>query len=375
MSGSRGLGSQVPRISAGVGSLAPHVTRAMLRAMPQGPRVAPLASAVPARLLASGPVPSRRRIPRRHRPATNERARVLVLGDLVVDVVLAPVGELVVGSDVPGRVMLRQGGSATTTARWLGRGGARVGLIAAVGRDAAGRGLVETIRADGVTPRVVRLPGARTGRIGVLVAPGGERSFVQDRAAALRLAPEHLREDWFVGAELLHLPAYSLLDPPLGDAGRHAAEMTHRAGGLVTVDIASSSPLLAIGRRAALDAIRGAAPDLLFAAGSEALALAATEEALLDLANVVVLKRGSAGATLLFREGTRLLRLDLATKAVAPTDTTGAGDAFDAGFILAWLAARREGVGLAAGLRRGVLAGHRVATRHLLAPREELALG
>jgi sugar/nucleoside kinase (ribokinase family) len=271
--------------------------------------------------------------------------------------------------------MLRQGGSATTTARWLGRGGARVGLIAAIGRDATGRALVEAIRADGVTARVARLAGTRTGRIGVLVAPGGERSFVQDRAAALSLTPDHLRADWFEELDLLHLPAYSLLDRPLGDAGHRAAELGHAAGALVTVDVASSGPLLAIGRRAALEAIRGATPDLLFAAGSEARALAVSDDGLLALAPIVVLKRGAKGATLLYREGTRLLRLDVATKAVVATDTTGAGDAFDAGFILGWLAARRDGASLTAGLRRGVLAGHRLATRHLLAPREELALG
>jgi sugar/nucleoside kinase (ribokinase family) len=209
----------------------------------------------------------------------------------------------------------------------------------------------------------------------VLVASGGERSFVQDRAAALRLAPDHLRDGWFEALDLLHLPAYSLLDRPLGDAGRRAAELAHSAGALVTVDVASSGPLLAIGRRAAVEAIGRAAPDLLFAAGSEARAVAATEEALLELAPVVVLKRGAKGATLLYREGVRSLRLDVATKAVVATDTTGAGDAFDAGFILGWLAARRDGASLTAGLRRGVLAGHRLATRHLLAPREELALG
>ena len=66
---------------------------------------------------------------RTHRP------RVIVLGDLVVDVVLAPATELAAGTDGPGRVMLRQGGSAATTARWLGRSGARASLIAAVGRS------------------------------------------------------------------------------------------------------------------------------------------------------------------------------------------------------------------------------------------------
>jgi hypothetical protein len=41
-------------------------------------------------------------------PDHRYRPRVIVLGDLVVDVVLAPATELVTGTDVPGRVMLRQ---------------------------------------------------------------------------------------------------------------------------------------------------------------------------------------------------------------------------------------------------------------------------
>src|SRR6478736_4649345 len=88
-------------------------------------------------------------------------ARIVVLGDLMLDVVLAPAGDLESGTDVPGRVSLVQGGSAANTARWLGRLGARSSLITAVGRDAAGRVLVASLRNDGVTPRVVRVPGAR----------------------------------------------------------------------------------------------------------------------------------------------------------------------------------------------------------------------
>ncbi len=308
-------------------------------------------------------------------PKPKPHPRVVVVGDLVVDVVLAPDRELVIGTDIPGKVAVRQGGSATTTARWLGRSGARVSLIAAVGRDAAGRALVRTIRADGVTPHVAHIAGQPTGRVGVFVSPGGERSFVQDRGAALHLAPEHLREQWFASAELVHIPTYSLLDHPLGDAGKRAAELAHAAGALVTVDLSSAGPLLAIGRQAAIEVVGGTQPDLLFAAGTEARALADSDEELLGIAPIAVLKRGPKGATILFREGTAVLRIEVAAKAVAATDTTGAGDAFDAGFILGWLAARRDGASTAAGLRRGAIAGHRMATRQLLRPREELAFG
>jgi sugar/nucleoside kinase (ribokinase family) len=305
------------------------------------------------------------------------RPRVVVLGDLVLDVVLTPDRPMIVATDVPGRVALRQGGSAANAARWLARLGARVTLISAVGRDAAGRALVEAVRRDGVMARVVRVPGARTGRIGVAVAPGGERSFVADRGAADMLRPTDLRVHWFAGVELLHLPAYSLLGFPLGDAGRRASELAHEAGAVVTVDLASVGPLLARGRQRAFEIVASAAPDLLFATAAEAHALAGDRgpERLLRLAPALILKRGSAGATIIAEVAGVARRSDVATRALDAVDTTGAGDAFDAGFIVAWLAARQDGTPGAEGLRRATIAGHRAAGRHLAAPREELRLG
>jgi len=297
-----------------------------------------------------------------------------VLGDLVLDVVLAPVRELERGTDVPGRALLRQGGSAANTARWLGRLGARTTLVTAVGRDAPGRALVAAVESDGVAVRAVRVAGARTGRIGVLVEPGGERSFVADRAAADRLRPEDLRAGWFTGVDALHMPVYSLLGAPLGDAGMAAARLARADGALVTIDLASVGPLLAAGRRAAVALIDEVAPDLLFATADEAQALmgARGADGLLDLAPVAVVKRGRKGATVLTRDGAERLRFEVATVPVAATDTTGAGDAFDAGFLVAWLDARRRGVAPHTALQRAALAGNRAARRHLAGPPPEL---
>ena len=139
----------------------------------------------------------------------------MVLGDLVLDVVVAPSEAIALGTDVTGHVWIVQGGSAATTARWLALLGARSSFIAAIGRDTAGRALVKALEADGVTMRVVRVAGAKTGRIGVVVASGGgERSFVTDRGAALQLGPDDLKPDWFAGVDLLHLTVYSLLGSP-----------------------------------------------------------------------------------------------------------------------------------------------------------------
>jgi sugar/nucleoside kinase (ribokinase family) len=301
----------------------------------------------------------------------------VAVGDLVLDVVLAPDRDLNRGTDVTGRVVMRQGGSASNTARWLGRLGMKPALVCAVGRDATGRALVDDIAADGVDVKAIRVAGSPTGRIGVLVEPGGERSFITERGAALKMRPEDLRPDWFAGAAAVHLPAYSLLDQPLGLAGMAAAKLGHAAGALVTVDLSSSAPLLAHGRRAALALIADAAPDLLFATRDEARALVGPkrEERLLELAPIAVVKRGRKGVTVLARERGDMLRFEIATTPVKAEDTTGAGDAFDAGFLAGWLKARADGLAESAALQRGALLGNRTALRQITTRPAELSIG
>ena len=311
------------------------------------------------------------------RPIRGRRPGVVVLGDLILDVVLAPSRALEAGSDVPGRVILAQGGSAANVARWIGRLGARSSLIAAVGRDATGRALVKAVQSDGVTAHVSRVSGARTGRIGVLVSPDGERSFVQDRGAAELLEPGELRAAWFAGANAIHLPIYSLFGGPLGASGRRALELGRSAGAMVSVDLASRVPLMAEGRRAALALVREAAPDILFATTAEAEALlgGGRLDGLLEFAAIAVVKRGAKGATVLARDGIESLRFEVATAALTGIDTTGAGDAFDAGFLIGWFSARAASRSLSASLHRAAVAGHRAAAGQISTPRAELSLG
>jgi len=305
------------------------------------------------------------------------------VGDLVLDVVLKADAPIESSTDVPGRVEIRQGGSAANVARWLARLGARSQLVCAVGRDGAGRSLVAQLRRDDVTVRAIRIAGYRTGRIGVLVAPGGERSFVADRRAATRLEPGDLKPEWFENLSLLHLPAYSLLVEPLGSAGLRAVELARARGARVSVDLASVGPLLAHGRREARDLVSRVTPDLIFATESEAEALLGRHapEGLLDHASVAVIKRGARGARVFARvdhgqpEPEPPIQFDVATTAVTADDTTGAGDAFDAGFIHGWLGALGMGRAGADALHRATIAGHRAAARHLRSPRSELPPG
>jgi sugar/nucleoside kinase (ribokinase family) len=312
--------------------------------------------------------------------------RVLVLGDLVLDVVLHAAAPIETSTDVPGRVEIRQGGSAANVARWLARLGVRSQLVCAIGRDGAGRSLVAQLRRDDVTVRAIRIAGHRTGRIGVLVAPSGERSFVADRRAATRLEPEDLKGEWFERLDLIHVPAYSLLVEPLGSASVRAVELARARGSSgvrVSVDLASVGPLLAHGRREARELVGRLQPDLVFATESEAEALLGRHagEGLLELAAVAVIKRGARGARVYARidhgqaESEPPIQFDVATAPVPAADTTGAGDAFDAGFIAGWLNALGTGQAGTAALHRATIAGHRAAARHLRSPRSELPAG
>lgn len=309
---------------------------------------------------------------------------MLVLGDLVLDVVMQASAPIESGTDVPGRVEIRQGGSAANVARWLARLGIRSQLVCAIGRDGAGRSLVAQLRRDGVNVRAIRVAGHRTGRIGVLVAPSGERSFVADRRAATRMEAKDLKGEWFDNLDLIHLPAYSLLVEPLGSAGVRAVELARARGARgvrVSVDLASVGPLLAHGRREARDLVARLQPDVVFATEPEAEALLGRHapEGLLANARVAVIKRGSRGARVFARDDRDAagepLRFDVATSAIQAEDTTGAGDAFDAGFIAGWLGALGSGHAGTDALHRATIAGHRSAARHLKSPRTELPPG
>ena len=308
-----------------------------------------------------------------------QKPRVLVLGDLVLDVVLAPERAIESGTDVPGSVGIRQGGSAANTARWLARLGIDVQLVCAVGRDGAGRSLVSQLEADGVRVRAARIAGQRTGRVGVLVAPNGERSFVADRRAALALRPDHLKDEWFAPLDLVHMPAYSLMGEPIAAAARTAVAMARAISGAeVSLDLSSIGPLLAEGRRAARELVASVKPDVLFATEAEVEAFLGRNagDGILDHAAIAVIKQGSRGARVVARgAAAEPLRFDVATPQVTVADSTGAGDAFSAGFIAGWLTARAAGRQAPDALHRATMAGHRVAARQLTTSKTELPPG
>jgi len=264
---------------------------------------------------------------------------VVVVGDLMVDVVARMAVPLAVGSDTPARVRSRPGGAGANVAAWLAVAGAPVTLVARAGDDDAARGAVARLVAHGVTPAVAVDPRLPTGTCVVLVAPGGERSMLPDAGANAALAHADLPADAFARGAHLHLTGYPLLrDGPARGAALEALRRARAAAMTVSLDPSSAAPLEAFGPQRFL-ALAGKV-DLLLPNRDEALTLAAADDpraaaqALCSYAREVVVTLGAAGAV--WTDGAATADAP-AARAGPVADTTGAGDAFTAGFLAAWL--------------------------------------
>jgi sugar/nucleoside kinase (ribokinase family) len=269
-------------------------------------------------------------------------APIVVVGDLMVDVVAAAAGPLAHASDTDARVRWTGGGAAANVAAWLASEGVPVALVARAGADVAGRAAVAELYEVGVVVHVAVDDERATGTCVVVIGADGERTMLPDRGANLALAPDDVPAGLFVPGGHLHLSGYVLLHDGPRAAGLAALDRAREAGMTISIDPASAAPLEACGVARVLDWFAGV--DLLLPNLDEARVLTGEDEpeaaarALVVAAGAreVIVTLGASGA--LWTDGHAVVR------AAAPeleriVDTTGAGDAFAAG----WLAARRAG--------------------------------
>jgi ribokinase len=286
--------------------------------------------------------------------------RVLVIGDLLVDVVARPAGPLRVGSDTAAEVRLAGGGSAANTAAWIVAAGGRAALLAAVGDDPLGVIARRDLAAAAVDLVGPVLADVATGTCVVIVGPDGERTMLPDRGANDTL-PAGAVDEAIAGAAWVHVSGYALLHAGSRPAGVAALAAGRERGVPTSIDAASSGPLRDLGAAPARDLLAGA--DLLFANADELDALGGLDPVRARVGAVVV-KDGAAGAT--WTDGTTSVAVPAAPAEVV--DTTGAGDALAAGFLAATLAGADPAAALAAGVALAARAVSRLGARPPLPP-------
>jgi len=191
------------------------------------------------------------------------------------------------------------------------------------GDDAAGELVARELLGRGV--ELVGPVGGRTGVV-VSLASAGDRTMASDRGTAIELSEHELDPAWF-DADVLHISGYSLLRDPLATAAVRAAELARERGARVSLDV-STWTLVNDAFRERLSQV---APDLLFATEREHHVVGATSA-------TCVIKRGA--------EGIRVGEVDHPALPGEIVDTTGAGDALAAGYLLGGVQA-----GLAAAAR------------------------
>ena len=277
----------------------------------------------------------------------------MVVGDAALDVIARHDKPLPHGGDARAKIRFTGGGSGANTALWLRHLGAETTLLARIGDDPGGRLIRAELEAAGVRCAFAVDPEAPTCCVVVMVDGSGQRSMLADRGANQRFAPEDVTAEALAGASHLHLSGYVLLDPPSRAAGLAALAAAKEAGLTTSVDPQAAAHIT--DPAAFLDDVRGV--DLLMPNTEELVALTGSADPvsakeLLGTVGAVVVTAGLDGASWVDADGVTSVP---AVEADC-VDSTGAGDAFDAGVLTGWLAGESTVDILRHGTRLGALA-------------------
>ena len=282
---------------------------------------------------------------------------VLCIGDVMLDVIarinVSP-QKINFGSDTASRISTSSGGAAGNVAAWLTRTDARSTIVSHVGDDPAGAAIIAEFDALGVSNGDLVVPGETSGVVVVLVDSSGERTMFPDKGANSRLTAQDLPD--LNSFQAVYISGYALLNPLARDGVLAMIEKIKADGLPIYFDPASVGAMKDVADKELHNWF--SMMDVLFLNEEESIYLTGSVDIeralnyLLDFSQVVVIKRGSAGA---IAKARGFDSISLPAVAATVVDTTGAGDSFAAGFIASYsknhdlTAALQAGGELAAG--------------------------
>ena len=276
--------------------------------------------------------------------------------DVVAQIPTSP-HELHLGNDTRTIISTHGGGAAGNTASWLAVLGNDVTMVGRIGNDTAGSAITAEFDALGISYGNIVKEGLHTGVVVCLVDPSGERTMLADNGANAGLDVSDLPA--LDAVDAIYLSGYAPL-APLSLEGVLEMVRTINSRGIpiifdpATVGGMQGVPVAEILSWCALmDTVIMNEEEAIYLSG-----LSDLESALnffVELTPRAIIKRGSAGAIGLERGGQII---SVAAKTSAVVDTTGAGDAFAAGFIDAFTGRRDFSYAME---RASAVAGHCVA--------------
>ena len=242
---------------------------------------------------------------------------------------------IVEGLESRAKISTQGGGAAANVASWLSFNKTPSYLVVRIGDDSAGQTLITELESYGVEHSSRVIPNMNTGVVIVIVGREGERTMFPDSGANSGLGLSDLPDLSQFSA--VYLSAYSLINTQSRTGVLEMIDAIKAAGLRIILDPATVGVLIEVGVSAAsewldfIDTIILNEEESHFLTGKENPVEAAAK--LLERVNTVVIKRGSNGALGQVR-GCQLIQVE--AKRTTVVNTTGAGDAFAAGFISIW---------------------------------------
>ncbi len=262
--------------------------------------------------------------------------RILCVGLTVWDISIKPVNERSLEQDTSTAefIKLNGGGDAYNVAVNLAALGINAALLSKVGEDELGAFLIQSAQESGVDVSLLKRIPLPTSASAVLIRESGERSFISYKGACHALSEKDIPNDVLSCYGLLYVG--SAFDLPSLD-GDGMARLFARAKklGLVTALDTTAEPC-----RSDMATFANVLKNVDLFMPSEREAVALTGECATDKAadifhtcgpKTVVIKLGARGC-LLSKDGGKTILPPYNAKIV---DSTGAGDAFVAGFLAA----------------------------------------
>ena len=260
---------------------------------------------------------------------------VICLGDINLDILYYVDTLPSLGSEsTASKMVISSGGAAANVATALARLGFKVGFVGTLGKDIVGKFLYDELIKENIDLSSIIWKDEFSGIMSIAVTGDGERTIMGFRGANKLLSPKDVKKDYVISSKIVFISGYALLEEPQRSAALEVISLARRSNVKIFIDICEplanygASKLSKIIGKISCTFLNFREFKILFRDSKSDI-----ETFLEKYSEIIVVKMGKKGAEAI----TSRFKVKVPTFNVKVIDTTGAGDAFDAGFIAGFL--------------------------------------